>query len=151
MKSKLILKTFDGTMNKLSINPKCEDSKVEFYIKYYSEENKLIDSVIIFKGVIAIDFEINYFDNCIFSELAGFYEIIEDIPKINMIEKIFNNRLEGYLYNGDYKYNPKDENDFLNYREPINEIIKKIDKYKLYEQQTQGGIYYILAENYEVF
>ena len=151
MKSKLILKTFDGTMNKLNISPKSDDSKIEFHIKYYNEEDILTKALIIFKGVIAIDFQINYFDNCITSELYGFYEIFEDETKINMIEKIFSNRLEGYLYHGDYNYNAKEENELLNYRKPINEVVKKIDKYRLYQQQTQGGIFYILASNYEIF
>ena len=125
MKSKLILKTFDGTMNKVNINQKSDDTKIEFNIKYYNEEDILTNALIIFKGVIAIDFQINYFDNFICSELFGFYEIFDDTDKINMIEKIFNERLEVFLYNGDYNYNHKDENNMLNYREPINEIVKK--------------------------
>ena len=150
MKSKLILKTFDWTMNKVNINQKCDNSKIEFHIKCYNEEDILVNALIIFNGVIAIDFQINYFDNFIYSELFGFYEVLDDTAKINMIEKIFNSRLEGFLYHGDYNYNPKDENNMLNYREPINEIVKKIDNYKLYQQQTQGGIFYILASGYEI-
>ena len=67
---------------------------------------------------------------------------------MNMIEKIFDNRLEGYLYHGDYDYDPEEEHDMLNPRETFNEIVKEIDKYKLYQQQTQGGIFYILALNH---
>lgn len=150
MKSKLILSTYDGTMKKLNINQKYTDSKVEFNIKYYDEKDRVIKAIIIFKGVIAIDFEINYFNNSIGSELFGFYEIFDTTAKINMIEKIFNNRLEGYLYHGDYDYEPKDENDMLNYKEELNEVVKEIDKYKLYQQQTEGGIFYILASSYEI-
>lgn len=150
MKSKLILSTYDGTMKKLNINQKYTDSKVEFNIKYYDEKDRVIKALIIFKGVIAIDFEINYFNNSIGSELFGFYEIFDTTAKINMIEKIFNNRLEGYLYHGDYDYEPKDENDMLNYKEELNEVVKEIDKYKLYQQQTEGGIFYILASSYEI-
>lgn len=150
IKSKRILDTYDGTMKKLNIKPKCKDSKVEFYIKYYNEEDISTNALIIFKGVIAIDFEINYFNNCIGSELCGFYEIFDTETKINMLEKIFNNRLNGYLYHGDYDYEPDDEHDMLNYREPFDEIVKEIDKYKLYQQQTEGGIFYILALSYEI-
>ncbi|WP_434799297.1 hypothetical protein [Terrisporobacter vanillatitrophus] len=150
MKSKLILSTYDGTMKKLNINQKYTNSKVEFNIKYYDEKDRVIKALIIFKGVIAIDFEINYFNNSIGSELFGFYEIFDTTAKINMIEKIFNNRLEGYLYHGDYDYEPKDENDMLNYKEELNEVVKEIDKYKLYQQQTEGGIFYILASSYEI-
>lgn len=150
VKSKLILKTFDGTMKKLNINPKSKDSKIEFHIKYYNEEDILTKALIVFKGVIAIDFEINYFDNYIGSELHGFYEIFDTTAKIKMVEKIFNNRLKGVLYHGDYNYDLTEQNDWLNYRENLDKVVKEIDKYKLYQQQTEGGIFYILGLNYEV-
>ena len=38
----------------------------------------------------------------------------------------------------------------LNYRKPIDEIFENLEKYHLYQQQTQGGIYYILAGSYEL-
>lgn len=151
MKSKLILKTFDGTMKNANISPKCDDSKIEFHIKYYNEKDILTKAVITFNDVIAIDFEVNYFDNFISSELYGFYEIFEEKAKINMIEKIFKNRLEGYLYHGDYSYDHNNENDMLNYMKPLKEIINKIDEYRLFQQQTQGGIYYILSSNYKIY
>ena len=47
----------------------------------------LTKAVVIFKGVIAIDFEINYFDNFIGSELFGFYEILENNFKIKCYKK----------------------------------------------------------------
>ena len=70
--------------------------------------------------------------------------------KIKMLQKIFNNRIEGYLYHGNYDYNPLEANDMLNYKEPLDEIINQIGKYKLYQQQTQGGIYYVLALGYNI-
>lgn len=149
-KSKLILATFDGTMKKLNLTPKCKESKAEFQVQYYNKDDILVKASIIFKEVIAIDFQINYFDNFIGAELFGFYEIFDNKAKMNMIEKIFDNRLEGYLYHGDYDYDPEEEHDMLNHRETFNEIVKEIDKYKLYQQQTQGGIFYILALNHIV-
>lgn len=77
-------------------------------------------------------------------------EIFDDEMKISIVEKIFKNRREGVLYTGDYNYDPEDENDHLNYRETIDKIIKEIDKYCLYQQQTQGGIFYILALSCEL-
>ena len=150
IKSKLILNSFDGTMKSMNINPKCTDSQVKFNISYYNKGDILTKAVVIFKGVIAIDFEINYFDNFIGSELFGFYEILENNFKIKMLQKIFNNRIEGYLYHGNYDYNPLEANDMLNYKEPLDEIINQIGKYKLYQQQTQGGIYYVLALGYNI-
>ena len=72
--------------------------------------------------------------------------MFDDEMKISIVEKIFKNRREGVLYPGNYNYDPEDEHDHLNYREPIDEI----DKYCLYRQQTQGGIFYILALSYEL-
>jgi len=38
----------------------------------------------------------------------------------------------------------------LNWREPIDELYKNLDTYHLYQQQTQGGVYYILAKSFEI-
>ena len=54
------------------------------------------------------------------------------------------------MYHGNYDYNPLEANDMLNYKEPLDEIINQIGKYKLYQQQTQGGIYYVLALGYNI-
>jgi len=111
---------------------------------------RLNQASIIFTGVIAVDFQINYFDNSSHGDLFGFYEIFDDDAKKEMIEKVFSNRLNGYLYNGDYNYCPYNDNDLLNYREPINKILKEINKYRLYQQNTVGGIYYVLALKHEI-
>ncbi|MDU5106472.1 hypothetical protein [Clostridium sp.] len=150
LKAKLILNNFDGTMNKININPKSINSKIDFEIKYYNEDAILTNALITFTEVIAVDFQVNYFNNCTNSDLWGLYEIFDDNSKIEMIEKIFNSRLNGYLSTGDYNYSPDNENDTLNYRESINKTIKQINKYKLYQQNTEGGIYYILALGYEI-
>lgn len=149
-KSKLLLNTFDGTLKKLKLAPKCENSKVELGIKYFAKEDVLTNATMVFEQVIAIDFEVNYFDNFIGAELFGLYEIFDPAAKTSLIEKIFKNRLEGYLYHGNYEYDPHEKNDMLNYREPLEEIIRSINNYHLYQQQTQGGIYYVLAANYRL-
>lgn len=149
-KSKLILKTYDGSLLNLKITPKYLDSKVEFRIKYYDETDSLVKAKMIFNKVAFVDFEINLFDNYIGAELFGFYEIFDEGKKKELIEKLFKNRLDGFLYHGDYDYDSDDENDILNYREPIEEFCHNLDEYHLYQQQTQGGIYYILAKNFEI-
>lgn len=144
---KLILNTFDGQMKNLKLKPKCVDSKVEFNIKYYNEFDEITDAVLIFNRVIAIDFEINYFDNYIGSELFGTYEIMDRKYKIDMIEKIFQNRLKHYSFHG-YDYDENDEDDLLNCRREFNKILKDIDAYHLYEQRTMGGVFSIIAKEY---
>ena len=66
--SKLLIKTFDGSLM---------DIKITFNVKYYDHEGdgSLIKVKILFQQVVAIHFEVNLFDNCIGSELCGFYEI----------------------------------------------------------------------------
>ncbi len=145
--SRLILNTFDGHMKDLKLKPKCLDSKVEFNIKYYNEADEIVDAVLIFYKVIAVDFEINYFDNYIGSELWGTYEITDRKYKIDMIEKIFQNRLKHYLING-YDYDESEENDMLNARHEYNKILKDIDDYHLYEQETMGGVFSIISKEY---
>lgn len=100
--------------------------------------------------MISVNFEVNYFENYIGAELFGFYEIFCSDNKTEMIEKVFSTRLDGYLYHGDYDYDPNDENDILNYRESVNDIFDDLENYHLYQQQTQGDIYYILASGYEI-
>ncbi|MDD3242766.1 MAG: hypothetical protein PHD32_03455 [Eubacteriales bacterium] len=151
-KSKLLIKTFDGSLLNLKINPKCLNSSVEFSIKYYDYDGdkSLKKAKIVFKKVVSVDFEINYFDNFIGAELFGFYEIFDSEKKKQMIEKVFSNRLEGYLYHGDYDYDANEQHDMLNWREPVDSIMLELEKYRLFQQQTQGGIYYVLAAEYDV-
>jgi len=40
LKAKLILNNFDGTMNKININPKSINIKIDFEIKYYNENDR---------------------------------------------------------------------------------------------------------------
>lgn len=148
--SRLLIKTYDGSLVNLKLKPKCMNSTVEFNIKYYDEDDSLVKAKMIFSEVVSIDFEINLFDNDIGAELSGFYEIMNVKKKKEMVEKIFKNRLDGFLYHGDYNYDADDEHDMLNWRESVEELYQNLDQYKLYQQQTQGGIYYILAKGFEI-
>lgn len=150
--SKLQIKTFDGSLFDFTVTPKCMDSSVEFHMAYYDYDgdNSLLKAKVHFQNVVAIDFEVNFFDNFIGAELGGFYEIFSEEMKKKVVEKVFSNRLDGYLYHGDYDYDPNEENNMLNWRAPMDELFRNIEKYHLYQQQTQGGIYYILASGYEV-
>lgn len=147
-KSKLILRTFDGTMEELKLTPCNKNTKVGFQIKYYNEMDIWTKASIIFEGVISVDFGINYFSNCMGSDLGGFYEIFENDYKIQLIEKIFENRRQGYLLHGDYDYDSTDDNDSLNNRESIEDILKQLDCYHLYQQQVYSGIFLVLAKSY---
>ena len=137
-KSKLLIKTFDGSLKNLKVKPKGINSIVEFTIQYYDYE------------VVSIDFEVNLFDNCIGAELFGFYEIFQEEKKKELVEKIVRNRRDGFLYHGNYNYDETDENDMLNWRGPMEKLYENIKEYHLYQQQTEGGIYYILANRFEI-
>ena len=148
--SKLLLKTFDGSMSRLMITPKCDQTEVELDIQYYDYDGDktLKKACIRFHSVISIDFEINYFDNCIGAELFGFYEIDWLEKKREMIEKVFHTRKDGFLLHGNYDYEPDNGHDMLNFRERIQAVYENIGQYHLYQQQTEGGIYYILAKGF---
>lgn len=150
--SKLLIKTYDGSLVNLKLKPKCMNSTVEFNIKYYDYDgdDSIVKAKIIFNEVVSIDFEINLFDNFIGAELSGFYEIINVDKKKEIVEKIFKNRRDGFLYHGDYNYDANDENDMLNWRESVEQLYQNLDQYNLYQQQTSGGIYYILAKSFEI-
>ena len=150
--SKLLLKTFDGSMSRLMITPKCDQTEVELDIQYYDYDGDktLKKACIRFHSVISIDFEINYFDNCIGAELFGFYEIGWPEKKREMIEKVFHTHKDGFLLHGNYDYEPDNGHDMLNYRERMQTVDEHLAQYHLYQQQTEGGIYYLLAGGYEL-
>lgn len=151
-KSKLLIKTFDGSLKNLKVKPKGINSIVEFTIQYYDYEGEesLVKAKVIFYEVVSIDFEVNLFDNCIGAELFGFYEIFQEEKKKELVEKIVRNRRDGFLYHGNYDYDETDENDMLSWRGPMEKLYENIKEYHLYQQQTEGGIYYILANRFEI-
>lgn len=151
-KSKLLIKTFDGSLKNLKVKPKGINSIVEFTIQYYDyeREESLVKAKVIFYEVVSIDFEVNLFDNCIGAELFGFYEIFQEEKKKELVETIVRNRRDGFLYHGNYDYDETDENDMLNWRESVEKLYENIKEYHLYQQQTEGGIYYILAKRFEI-
>ena len=67
-----------------------------------------------------------------------------------MIEKVFHTRKDGFLLHGNYDYEPDNGHDMLNYRERMQTVDEHLAQYHLYQQQTEGGIYYLLAGGYEL-
>lgn len=45
--SKLLIKTYDGSLVNLKLKPKCMNSTVEFNIKYYDEDDSIVKAKII--------------------------------------------------------------------------------------------------------
>ena len=84
------------------------------------------------------------------AELGGFYEILDEDLKRRMLEKVFQNRKDGYLVHGDYDYDQEEPADILNFRPPMEEMLGELEQYRLFQQQTQGGIYHILCKHYEL-
>lgn len=150
--SRPLLDTCDGSMKHIQIRPKYKKSTVIFKLTYYDDtkQGALTKVKLIFKKVIALSFSMNYFDTPIGAELCGFYEITDKEKKRELIEQNFRQRKEGFLCHGNYTYDPEDPDDMLNYRKTLEKTEKKLHKYHLYQQQTTGGIYYILAKSYEI-
>ena len=153
MKSKLLLNTYDGSLTACTIRPQSDDTQVEFSVRYYRYENgeeQSVSAILRFFQVASVDMEINFFDNPIGAELGGFYEILDEDFKKQMLEKVFQNRKDGYLFHGDYDYDPEETGDILNFRSPIEGVLGELEQYRLFQQQTQGGIYHILCKRYEL-
>ncbi len=146
-KSKLVLPTYDAQLTELKIKPKHIKTKISYKLKLYDETLKqTVTKTLLLEGVIAIDFSMNFFDNPIGAEVCGFYEIFAEEEKKRLIEQNFLARREGFLYHGDYDYDEKEENDILNYRPSIEKVLKNIEQYHLYQQETTGGLYSFLTE-----
>ena len=153
MKSKLLLNTHDGSLTAVNLQPRGEETRVEFAIRYYCRENgeeRNVSAVLRFFQVASVDLEVNFFNNPIGAELGGFYEILDEDFKRQMLEKVFQNRKDGYLFHGDYDYDPEEPADILNFRPPMEEVLAQLGQYRLFQQQTQGGIYHILCKRYEL-
>ena len=150
-KSKLLLSTFDAHLTKLKIVPKCRHTKVSYKLKLYDEAlQKTVGKTMRFEDVVSIEFRMNYFDNPIGAEVCGFYEIFSKKEKEKMLERNFASRKDSCLFHGDYNYDPKDPHDLLNNRDGIEHILKKLDRYRLFQQQTLGGTYLLLAKRWSV-
>ena len=153
MKSKLLLNTHDGSLTECKIHPQSDETQVEFAFQYYRRENgeeRSVSAVLRFSQVASVDVEVNFFDNPIGAELGGFYEILDEKFKRQVLEKVFQNRKDGYLVHGDYDYDPEEPGDILNFRPPMEEMMGNLEQYRLFQQQTQGGIYHILCKRYEL-
>lgn len=150
-KSRLLMNTDDARLSELKVKPKCKQTKVTYKLTIYDEElQQKVNRVMVFEGVVAVEFRMNYFDNPIGAECCGFYEIFEQEEKEAMLDRNFDFRRESFLLHGDYNYDPKEEADILNYRESIDEIKENIGNYRLFQQQTTGGVYLILAKEWSV-
>ena len=153
MKSKLLLNTHDGSLTQCRILPQSGDTQVEFAIQYYRREEgeeRNVSAVLRFSQVASVDLEVNFFDNPIGAELGGFYEILDEKFKRQMLEKVFCSRKDGYLFHGDYDYDPEEPADILNFRPPMEAMLGELAQYRLFQQQTQGGIYHVLCKHYEL-
>lgn len=153
MESKLLLSTHDGSLTECRIRPHSDETEVEFAIQYYRRkdgEEQNVSAVLRFSQVVSVDAEVNFFDNPIGAELGGFYEILDEDFKRQMLEKVFQNRKDGYLFHGDYDYDPQEPADILNFRPPMEEMLGELEQCRLFQQQTQGGIYHILCKRYEL-
>lgn len=150
-KSKLLLGTYDAKLTKLRVNPKCKRTEVSYKLKMYDEKlQKLIKRKMMFEDVAAIEFRMNYFDNPMGAEVFGFYEIFAREEKEALLERNFVFRKEGFLYHENYEYEEEDSHDMLNYKSEYEKVRKNLDKYHLFQQQTTGGIYLILAKKWSV-
>ena len=150
-KSQLALSTYDARLTEMKITPKCLNTKVSYKLKLYDETlERTVDRKMCFEDVAAISFLMNYFDNPIRAEACGFYEIFGKDMKKELLENNFLSRRERFLFHGDYNYEPDDPHDLLNYRESIESVMEEIDQYHLYEQQTTGGTYLILAKRWRM-
>lgn len=150
IKSRRILKTFDGSLLEVSIAPEGEASRVSFSVRLYDEDDRLTAATVHFWGVAAVDFRVNYFDNPIGADLWGCYEILDEGQKMALVEDIFQNRRRSVLLTGDYDYDPADGSDILNHRGQMEHFLEGLPACHLYQQQTQGGVYWVLAKGCQV-
>lgn len=148
---KLLVKNFDARISKIEITPKGSSSKIAVLSKMYDENNgKKINVKVHFRGVAAIEFCINYFDNMIGAESLGLYEI-EDIDFVDsVVKRNFERRREIYLLEGDYEYDPSETADMLNVFDLFGIYQKEKGQYHAFVQNVDAGVYIIVAKGYQI-
>ena len=144
------MSTYDARLSQLKVMSKCVKTRVSYKLTMYDELEQKVDKKMIFGDVVAIEFRMNYFDEPIGAECCGFYERLDKTEKEAMLERNFDFRRDAFLLHGDYNYDSEDEADLLNYRVSIDEIKEKLEEYRLFEQQTTGGVYLILAKEWRM-
>ena len=55
-----------------------------------------------------------------------------------------------HLFHGDYNYDPNGPHDILNRRENMEHILRELDEYHLYDQQTIVDSYLIPAKRWSI-
>ena len=150
-KANLVLANFDARIPNISLRPKNLSTKVTVSCKMYDEPLKAEKLVkIVFTGVAAVDFRINYFDNMIGAEAFGLYQIEDRTFIEKLVRDIFERRKEIYLLEGDYDYDENEPADILNVMDLCGNFREDMDSYSAYIQNVDAGIYIIVAKEMQV-
>ena len=150
-KAKLVLANFDARIPNISLRPKNLSTKVTVSCKMYDaslKDEKLVK--IVFTGVAAIDFRINYFDNMNGAEVTGLYQIEDRAFIEKLVKEIFERRKEIYLLEGDYDYDENEPADLLNVMDLYGDFTRDMDRYSAYIQNVDAGVYIIVAKEMQV-
>ncbi len=145
MSARLLLDDFDGSMGHLELWPECCGTKAFFHVRYWDKAENPMEAVLIFSDIIAVSFSVNYFDNPIRGELFGLYEIESEEEKAELLRENFLTRRREFMLAGYDGYDPEDSHDILNNTDEMDRFLKAAEGYHLYQQQTQGGTYRLLA------
>ena len=150
-KAKLVLANFDARIPNISLRPKNLSTKVTVSCKMYDKSLKAEKLVkIVFSGVAAVDFRINYFDNMIGAEVMGLYQIEDRAFIEKMVRDIFERRKEIYLLEGHYDYDENEPADMLNVMDLYGDFTRDMDSYSAYVQNVDAGVYIIVAKEMQV-
>ena len=150
-KAKLVLANFDARIPNISLRPKNLSTKVTISCKMYDTSLKAEKLVkIVFSGVAAVDFRVNYFDNLIGAEVMGLYQIEDRAFVEKLVKDIFERRKEVYLLEGHYDYDENESADMLNVMDLYGDFTKNMDSYSAYVQNVDAGVYIIVAKEMQV-
>ena len=149
--AKLVLANFDARIPNISLRPKNLSTKVTVSCKMYEESSGEKKTVkLVFTGVAAIDFRVNYFDNMIGAEVMGLYQIEDRAFIEKLVRDIFERRKEIYLLEGDYDYDENEPADMLNVMDLCGDFTRELDSYSAYIQNVDAGVYIIVAKDKQV-
>lgn len=76
--------------------------------------------------------------------------IEDETEKAELIRENYRDRRREFLLAGYDGYDPEDGNDLLNYTGELERVLSKVESYHLYQQQTLGGTYRLVAGGFKM-
>lgn len=150
-KTNLLYHTFDGDLKRVWVTPNHLKTQCSFRMDVWGSEESTQKKTLLlnFDHVAALEFSMNFCDNCVGADLGGFYKVPGKKQKRKLLERNFKRRKKDWVMTRLSDAEAKDPESMLNDHSAIDKLEDKLKKYHLYLLESMGGAWLILAKGYE--